>query len=89
MEFIVGEIMFAGVCLDISKSGLRGTFSLPIPVGSEGLLTLHRGDRSYQVHARVYSLREGEARIRFRSGSEQEELEIRELLNVVAKHSQA
>ncbi len=83
MDLIFGDAVVPGVCLDVSESGLRGSFALPVPAGTEGLLTLYfdqAAEQGYQVHARVYSARNEETRVRFRYKSEQERLDLRELL---------
>ena len=83
MDLIFGDAVVPGVCLDVSESGLRGSFALPVPAGTEGLLTLYfdqAAEQGYQVHAKVYSARNEETRVRFRYKSEQERLDLRELL---------
>ncbi len=87
MDLIFGDAVVPGVCLDVSESGLRGTFASPVPAGTEGLLTLYfenAGEQGYQVHARVYTTRNDEARVRFRYRSGQERLDFRELLKQLA-----
>ena len=87
MDLIFGDAVVPGVCLDVSESGLRGSFALPVPAGTEGLLTLYfdqAAEQGYQVHARVYSARNEETRVRFRYKSEQERLDLRELLKRLA-----
>ena len=87
MDLIFGDAVVPGVCLDLSESGLRGTFASPVSAGTEGLLTLYpepAGDQGFQIHARVYASRNEEARIRFRYRSEQERLALRELLKLLA-----
>ncbi len=87
MDLIFGDAVVPGVCLDVSESGLRGNFASPIPAGTEGLLTLYldrAGEQGYQVHARIYSARKEETRVRFRYKSEQERLDLRKLLKLLA-----
>ena len=87
MDLIFGDAVVPGICLDLSESGLRGTFASPIPAGTEGLLTLYvegAGEQGFQIHARVYASREEEARVRFRFKSEQERLGLRDLLKLIA-----
>ncbi len=83
MDLIFGDVVILGVCLDISESGLRGTFSHPVPVGTEGLLTLYHSDETYQVHTFIDSFRNDEVRARFRFESEQERLRIRGLIKLL------
>jgi hypothetical protein len=87
MDMILGDTVILGVCLNLSESGLRGTFSHPVPVGAEGLVTLYQGDQRFQVHARIYSLKEDEARVHFRFDSEHEEQNIREFIKLVTPTS--
>ena len=87
IDLIFGEAVVPGVCLDVSESGLRGTFASPVPAGTEGLLTLYverTGEQGFQIHARVYASRDEETRVRFRYKSEQERLALRELLKLLA-----
>ena len=87
MDLIFGDAVVPGICQDISESGLRGTFASPVPEGTEGLLTLYfdkAGEQGYQVHARVYTARNDEARVRFRYRSGQERLGLQELLKQLA-----
>lgn len=87
MDLIFGDAVVPGICLDLSESGLRGTFAYPVAAGTEGLLTLYlenAGEYGHQVHARVYSTRNDEARVRFRYRSEQERIELRDLLKSLA-----
>jgi hypothetical protein len=83
MDLILGDAVVLGHCLDISESGLRGTFADSVPLGSEGLLTLYRGDLSVQVRAKVNSFQADEARIRFRYDSNQERDAVRSFLKLL------
>jgi hypothetical protein len=83
MDLIVGSAVVLGHCLDISESGLRGTFADSVPSGTEGLLTLYRGEQSIQVHARVNSFHGDEARLRFRYDSDQEREAVRSFLTLL------
>ena len=89
MDLIFGDAVVPGICLDVSESGLRGSFALPVPAGTEGLLTLYfdpAAEQGFQIHARVYAARKEETRLRFRYKSEQERLDLRELLKLLAPH---
>lgn len=86
MDLIFGDAVVPGVCVNVSESGLRGTFASPLPAGTEGLLTLYfeqSGEQRFQIHARVYATRNEEARVRFRFKSEQERLDLREVLKLL------
>ena len=80
LDFIVGDTVFLGVCVNISESGLRANFSLPVVPGSEGLITLYWNDVGYQSHALVESVKQDEARIRFLFQSNEEHRTIHQLL---------
>ena len=80
MDLIVGDSVTIGTCLNISESGLRGTFSHPLAVNTQGLLTLYFGEQGTQVHAQIESLKGEEARVRFRFASVQERNDLRDLL---------
>ena len=89
MDLIFGDAVVPGICLDVSESGLRGTFALPVPAGTEGLLTLYfdpAAEQGFQIHARIYVARNEETRVRFRYKSEQERLDLRECLKLLAPH---
>jgi hypothetical protein len=83
MDFILGEAVVIGTCVNISESGLRGTFSNPVPAGAEGQLTLYHGEQSFQTDARVESFRAGEARVRFCLTSDQELEDLRGFLKLL------
>ncbi len=90
MDLILGDAVILGLCLNISESGLLGTFSNPVAVHSEGLLTLYYNQRSYQVHAQIDGFQGDEARVEFRFASDKERADIRDLLKLFtpdASHS--
>jgi hypothetical protein len=80
MDLILGDTVVLGVCVNLSESGLRGTFSYPLAAGTEGLLTLYHGDRSFQIHARIESIKADDARVKFRYDNDQEREDIRRFL---------
>lgn len=41
VDFITGEDMFRGTCVDVSETGLRARFKQHVPVGSVGTLIVH------------------------------------------------
>ena len=84
MDLILGEAVVLGLCLNISESGLLGTFSNPVPVHSEGLLTLYYHQRSYQAHAQIEGFQGDEARLEFRFASDKERADIHDLLKLLA-----
>jgi hypothetical protein len=77
MDLVLGDAVILGICLDLSESGLRGSFSHPVTVGAEGLITLYHEGQSFQVQARIDALRTSEARVSFRFASEQERQGLR------------
>ena len=87
MDLIVKDQVTLGVCLNLSESGLRGSFSSPVPLGATGLLTLYQNDRSFQAHAEVESIHGEEARVRFLFESDQELDAIRVLLKSLPENS--
>jgi hypothetical protein len=52
-DLVVGTERFLGVCRDVSSAGIRGEFEGPVPVGSDGLLTLRPPFGVLELHARV------------------------------------
>ncbi len=84
MDFIVGDSVILGVCVSLSESGLRGTFSNPVPSGTNGLLTVYHRDHSVQVHAQVQSMKADEARVGFHFNSDQEREDIQNFLKRLA-----
>ncbi len=87
LDFILGDAVILGACIDISESGLRATFSLPVVPGSEGLVTLYRNDTAYQAHAVVESIKDDEARLRFLFLNEDERKIVRRLLQLLSQSS--
>ena len=84
MDLILGDAVVLGLCLNISESGLRGTFSNPVPLHAEGLLTLYFNQRSYQVHGQIDGFQGDETRVEFRFASDKERADIRDLLRLLA-----
>jgi hypothetical protein len=84
MDFIHGDSILLGSCSNLSESGLRGTFDGFIAPGTEGLVTLYHADRRLAVKATVYSVRQGEARLRFSPNSDAERAAVSDLLKLFA-----
>ena len=84
MDLIVGDAVVLGTCLNISESGLRGTFSHPVPAGTIGTLTLYKGQSSVQIEALIYSVKGEEARVRFRTVSEPERVAVRNFIKLLS-----
>jgi hypothetical protein len=84
MDLICRDSITPGACLEISESGLRGTFSGSVAPGSKGLLTLYKDERRFQAHVVVLSFRNDEARIKFRFQSRDEILAIRDLVYLLS-----
>jgi hypothetical protein len=87
MDFIQGDAVFLGTCTDLSESGLRGTFSEYVAPGSEGLITLYQEEQQFQMRAKVYSIRDGEVRIRFNFASDKERLALVDLIKLFTERS--
>ena len=65
MDFIRGDNVVLGVCRSLSESGVGGTLSHPVPVGSQGTLTLYFQEQSVKVQAVIETSEVEETRIRF------------------------
>ncbi len=65
MDFIREDNVVLGICRSISESGVGGTLSHPVPVGSEGALTLYFQEQSVKVQAVIETSEPEETRIRF------------------------
>ncbi len=87
MDFIRNDVVVLGTCTNLSESGLRGTFSEGLPAGMEGLITLYFEDRQFQTRGKIYSVRDGEARVRFNFASEKEQASILELMKLLSPRS--
>ncbi len=83
MDYIVADAVVLGTCADLSESGLRGTFSIPVPTKTIGLLTLYHAGESFQVHARIDSFQDDQARLRFEFDSKQEREAIKSLIGML------
>jgi hypothetical protein len=53
IHFVVDGATFDGSCHDVSESGARARFNLPVPLGIQGLLTLHYREGAITRRARV------------------------------------
>src|SRR5665213_1692135 len=65
MDFILGDAVVLGTCLNLSESGLRGTFTQIVRPGTEGLTTVYQGEQRLQIKGRIASLRGDIAHIHF------------------------
>lgn len=84
MDLILGDSVFLGTCTNVSESGLRGSFSEAVPSGSEGLITLYHHEKPFQMRAKIYSIRDGEARVRFTFASDKERAAMTELMGALS-----
>lgn len=84
VDFISKDAIFLGCCVEISESGLRGTFEGPVPPGTEGLMTLYTADMSFSAHAVILGLSADEVTARFQFHSPQEESSIRAFIKRLA-----
>lgn len=87
MDFIHGDAIVLGVCSNLSETGLRGTFSEAVLPGSEGLLTLYYEDQTFEVQARIESLRDDEAQVLFQFRSDKEHAAMGVLVKRLASNS--
>jgi hypothetical protein len=87
MDLILGNAVILGLCLNLSESGLLGTFSNPVAVNSEGLLTLYYNQRSYQVHGQIEGYQGDQTRVGFHYASDAEQESIRSLLKLLIPES--
>lgn len=83
MDLVLGNAVILGVCKSLSESGLRGTFSHPVATGGEGLISLYHEEHSFQVKARIDSLRSEEVRVRFCFASDQERENLRTFMKLL------
>lgn len=83
VDFIYGDTILLGSCIEISESGLRGTFSSAVLPETKGLITLYRDNRSFSAKALVLEVDENEVTARFEFQSQQEESAIREFIRLL------
>lgn len=83
VDFIYGDTVLLGCCIEVSESGLRGTFSATALPGTEGLITLYKNDRSFSAHAVLLEVHDDEATVRFQFQSQEEEAAIREFIHLL------
>ena len=84
VDFISGETVHLGTCSEISESGLRCTFSIPVLPGSQGLMTLYRNDTSFSAHASILGNEEDEVIAVFNFRSAKEQVAVREFIKALA-----
>jgi hypothetical protein len=56
VDFLDGEWMFRGTCIDVSDTGVRARFPQHIPEGTQGSLVLHHPLRRTIITVRVVYL---------------------------------
>jgi hypothetical protein len=84
MDFILGDAVVLGTCLNLSESGLHGTFSQTILPGTEGLTTVYHGDHSFQIKGRISSLRGDRTHVHFCFESEEQRKTAKAFLKLLA-----
>lgn len=89
IDFIYGDTVLLGSCVEISESGLRGTFSNAAQPGTEGLITLYMGDKSFSAHAMILEVHEDEVTVRFQFESRLEETAIRDFITLLRSCSES
>jgi len=87
MDFIHGDAVFLGNCTDLSESGLRGSFIVPLSPGAEGTLTLYVEEQGFEIQAKVESIRGNEARLRFSVASDEEREALHDLVKLFTARS--
>ena len=88
MDFIRGDTILLGSCIEISESGLRCTFSDTAVPGMEGLITLYREDKSFSAHAQILEVQGDEVTARFQFSTQEEEVAIREFIHLLRSGSE-
>lgn len=94
MDFIMGDTVILGICRSLSESGVGGTLSNPVPVGTEGVLTLyfHQYEGAEEQSIRVPAVIEApfaeEARIRFVTEDPKEREAVKQLMQFLVQPPQ-
>lgn len=83
VDFISGEAIHLGTCSEISESGLRCSFPVPVLPGLQGLITLYRNDKSFSAHASILEVEGDEATAVFDFQSLKEQASIREFIKAL------
>ncbi len=89
MDFILGDTVILGICRSISESGVGGTLSNPVPVGTEGVLTIYFQEQSVKVDAVIESPQAEEARIRFIAADPKQREAVRRFMKLLTAPPQA
>jgi len=84
MDFILGDSVVLGTCLNLSESGLHGTFTQIILPGTEGLTTVYHGEHSFQIKGRIASLRGDSMHMHFCFDSEEQRQAAKAFFKLVA-----
>ena len=82
------EGMVGGHCINVSESGLLGTFDRPVTVWVTGELTAFVGDRSISIRVRVVRLDGRDVALTFHPTGDEDRLAIRRLLQFADEHGQ-
>ncbi len=85
MDLIFGDQVILGTCHSLSESGLRGTVSAKVAVGTECILSLYRLDQTLQISSVVESARGFVIRVRFGAITDTEGLTVTEFIRLLAK----
>ena len=80
VEFLAEGRIILGECLNISDSGMLGTFEEPLELWVVGELRLHTGQSSRKLDVRVSRVDGHNAGLLFRHESERDRLFIRSII---------
>ena len=84
MDFILGDAVVLGTCLNLSESGLHGTFTQTLRPGTEGVTTVYHGDHSFQIKGRIASLRGDRTHLHFCFETEEQKNSAKAFLKLLS-----
>lgn len=87
VDFISGDTILLGACVEVSESGLRVTFAGVTKPQTQGLITLYLDNRAFSAHAVIVEVHDEEAAVGFEYQSPQEETGIREFIKLLSTRS--
>ena len=84
MDFLLGDAVVLGTCVNLSESGLQGTFTQTLQPGTEGITTVYHGDHSFQIKGRIASLRGDRAHLHFCFDTEEQKKSAKAFLKLLS-----
>lgn len=87
LDFVLGESLTAGHCLNLSHTGMLALFAYPIGNGADGTLRLKPANRIFQLRAHVTHSEGLKSGLQFDFATDQERQVIVALVEIISRQA--